>query len=265
MEVPDSDTRLRGTALAGRSERHSIPARSASVPPDMQGCSSQKLLFAISAWSLMACTASSPLPTAVPDGLRDVRPVLVEGPQYEGCALALGGGTWLTCAHVIPADATEYKVANVAMRRQPIASGPRSNGPARIANDWTIVAGPEGVDGVTAIDLQRPIASGTAVWIVGWKRRDDADASRSTYHRCVVPARIAHRDNDGYWCLGDVPEGDYSGLSVAPVVQMEAGSPLVVGMYCGLVVTRRSMLGVLGSERRDYVFIRPPDIREGTR
>jgi hypothetical protein len=223
----------------------------------MQGRSSQDFLLAIGAWASTACTVSSPLPVAVPDGLREVRPALVEGPRYEGCAVALGGATWLTCAHVIPADATEYKVASVEMRRQPIASGPMSNSLARIANDWTIVAGPEDVDGVTAIDLQRPLESGTVVWIVGWKRHDNPNASESTYHRCVVPARIARRDDDGYWCLGDVPDGDYAGLSGAPVVQVVADSPLVVGMYCGFVATRQSLLGVPVRERRDYVFIRP--------
>src|SRR5687768_5050452 len=112
----------------------------------MQGRYSQKLHLVLGAWALTAC-AATPISVAVPDALCEVRPVLVEGPRYEGCAVALGGTSLLTCAHVIPSDATEYKVGNVALRRPPIASGPMSDGLQRIANDWTIVAGPEDVEG----------------------------------------------------------------------------------------------------------------------
>ncbi|MFN9845691.1 MAG: trypsin-like peptidase domain-containing protein [Planctomycetota bacterium] len=203
-----------------------------------------------------ACSVPAREPVVAPSAVLMVRPKLVAGPRNEGCAVVLGAAQILTCAHVIPADASEYTIGNIVVRRRPVASGAGRSAVPRITDDWTVVEMPETMDAIGSVDLQSPIEPGTRVWIVGWKRGND-DGALSVYRREVVGAQVDRQDDDGFWCLRDVPDGDYAGLSGSPVVAMVGDEPVVIGMYCGFVAMRESVLGVTISERREYVFIRP--------
>jgi len=213
-------------------------------------------LWRLATATAAACSVPAREPVVAPWAVRMVGPKLVSGPRNTGCAIVLGAAQILTCAHVIPADASEYKIVNTVVRRRPVASGAGRSATPGFTDDWTVVELPETVEVFGSVDLRSPIEPGTMVWIVGWKRNSD-DGAVFVYRLEVVGARVDRQDDDGCWCLRDFPDGDYAGFSGAPVVTMVGDEPVVIGMYCGSAVTEKIVLGVTISERREYVFIRP--------
>jgi hypothetical protein len=221
----------------------------------------QSNLGALLAAACLAGCAVAP-PQQVPSELAVVAVAPVAGPRYVGNAFAVSGDEWLTCRHVVPADADCYEVAGTEFRQQPLCvgtEGERDEGwAAQAAGDWSLLRGVPCPGTPLPLDFARPLAAESHVWIVGWLPGDDAATG---YRRHDVRASVGDRRADSeVWFLDGMQMVDGHGLSGSPVILVEAGVAVVVGIYCGTLDNTTSVLGVPMGRTRRNVFLRPKDL-----
>jgi hypothetical protein len=208
----------------------------------------------------LAGCATAPHTNPPPAELAAVVVAPVRGPRLDGNGFAVDSGEWLTCRHVVPPDATSYGIAGMLVAASPLAVGEHGEH-SGFADDWARLRGPAGLIAANRVDFARPLPAGTEVWVVGWRVDPAADPP---HRREVLRGEITGDDADdgdgGTRCIRGFPVGQF-GLSGAPVVLVENGSPVVVGMFCGHREHLTTLFGVTLWRVAENLFVRPAAMR----
>lgn len=196
------------------------------------------------------CATTRTVSKEVPGELDGVLTCVVEGATLQGIIFPVSQGRWLTCRHVVSEPQDTYRINGQGYLK--LQAGEEGIGQGT-QEDWIVLSGPNTSAIIPLVDFRKKLSKGTSVWIVGQKpvgRR---------FEKVIFPAVLEEVDNQtGEYFTSGIPWGSTSGLSGSPVLIVEDGVPIVVGLHAGMTERRESILGITIKRIRYSVFIRPP-------